>query len=212
KAFCDDPAHREECMKFAEEHGFAGKGREFGQERAMERRGFEIPPGRMPCASEEECRKMFEDNKNGFKEQSEEQRGQLDSKGTSRFEMERRSPQYEQKGRPDERHMPSQKDFRPGEMPRNMTPEQQRMFTQFQNTGTVPASSSFAPPPPSSPPPEPAIPAAGGTFQNSGSFSPPPASSQPPPPPAESAPSPSAQNRPSSFVASVFHIVDQLLR
>ena len=71
RAYCEE--HEEECQEFGGPRGEGfgppedGDGRGFGpfhevgQERAIEMRGFQIPPG-APCKSPEECREYFEKN------------------------------------------------------------------------------------------------------------------------------------------------------
>ncbi|HXK38983.1 MAG TPA: hypothetical protein VJ043_02755, partial [Candidatus Paceibacterota bacterium] len=241
-----DPGHREECMKFAEENGFAQKrgeqgppngggpagcaspeeckalcesnpeacrgfgppsedGKDFGQDRAIERRGFEIPPGRAQCGSEEECKKLFENNPGAFNESFREQGGNGGRPTPPELERQYREQssgeyqrQYQEQyqGQYQEQYQGAQQmQGAPGEPPREMTGEQQQMYQQYQQAGTPPPPpSSSAPPSEGTPPP---------TETNGSAM---------PPPPQESAPPPPSARGPSGFVASVFHVLDQLLR
>lgn len=234
KALCE--SNPEACRGFGPPTGDDGRfigpssedGREFGQERAIERRGFDVPPGRIPCRSEEDCKKLFENNPDAFRKRGEtrENGGQMPNQQSYREGGMRPMPpefqrQYEEQSRGQyqkefdaqyqeqhqrqyqEQYQRNSSESRPmqgapGEPPREMTGEQQQMYQQYQQTGTAPAP-SFAPPPE-------------GTRDGSASFSPPPQESAPPPPESVPPPPPSAQNRPSGFVAAVFNVFGSLLR
>lgn len=67
----------EECSRYCSEHpdecrGFGpsqqgGENRDFGQDRAIDERGFQVPPG-LPCATPEECHRLYGENPEQFNE------------------------------------------------------------------------------------------------------------------------------------------------
>ncbi|HEY4522271.1 MAG TPA: hypothetical protein VJH91_01385 [Candidatus Paceibacterota bacterium] len=72
----------EECTRYCNEHpeecrGFGpppAEGRDFGQDRAMDMRGFEVPSG-MQCKTPEECRALYEERAREFRHEDAPQGG-----------------------------------------------------------------------------------------------------------------------------------------
>jgi len=64
--YCSE--HPDECKGFGPPHSGSFEpfdGRDFGERRALDERGFEIPPG-IPCSTPEECRAFYEKNNGNF--------------------------------------------------------------------------------------------------------------------------------------------------
>lgn len=104
RLFCEDPANREGCQSFAGEHDFLNRGPDHpvGQDRAMEQRGFEIPPGREECKKDPQaCQQRFQ-QENGprgmdadkFMNMSEEERARF-------MQAERAQNMHDFQGRPE---------------------------------------------------------------------------------------------------------------
>lgn len=161
----------EECARYCTEHpdecqGFGppqGNGRDFGQERAIEMREFEIPPG-MPCTTPEECHRLFQENPEQFRPMMQGSQGEL--------------PEGVQYGPPP--------GF-PGEGPNEFRPEsfenRQQMELQYreQYQGTpgqlpgLPPPEGFRPPEGSYyPPPSDDYPKGGESYQTGENYQPPP--------------------------------------
>lgn len=136
----------EECMRYCSEHpdeckGFGpppseSNGHDFGQERAIEQRGFEMPQGQMPCKTPEECRALYEEHSSNF-------RPLMDGRKEERAERMQNPPQYFPGGIP---NMPSQFEQRSDSQYQQEYQEQyQQQYQQYEGTGSMP--------PPSEPPP-----------------------------------------------------------
>lgn len=245
--FCEDPAHREECMAFANERGMGdgrgpggpegqGPDHAIGQERAFERRGFEVPPGLMEECKEnpEACRERFQqqgfpggDSENSMN-MSEEERQQFMQQGGRGMDF--RPPQGEGKPYQPEGMMPPEAFRHPpdGEMGGEFQQQYQDQYKaeydrqyqeQFQQQSRqfMPPPGEFRPPEGSGgfPPPGEFHPQEGGSFQpppDGGMMQPPPDGGMMSPPPdgGGSAPPPSDAPHASGaakFVASVFYLL-----
>lgn len=71
KTYCDDPAHRDACVQFAEEHGFAkprmigppvedGDSKYMGGEQSREGEPYYTSPNQATCDTPEECKDKYE--------------------------------------------------------------------------------------------------------------------------------------------------------
>ena len=130
----------EECARYCGEHPEECQGfgptpsgpQDFGQDRAMEMRGFEAPPG-MPCNTPEECRTLYEGGAGEFKGSVQEQEGGFNAEYQEQYRA-----QYEGQ------YQPHQEQYK------GMGGE----FQQFQPPeGYQPPPQNYEPPPESFEPP-----------------------------------------------------------
>ena len=188
---CSGP---EECRRYCTEHpeecqGFGpppGDGRDFGQDRAIEMREFEIPPG-APCSTPEECRAHFESNPGEFRPMGPEgMRPPIDGM------------QYRPQGFPEGYSGPypqpgMEGEFR-GDRPPGMYPPSP------DGTYLPPGGENFQQPGTFVPSPD-------GTYLPSGDYPPPTSGGESYQPPPEPAREPTSQLPVSNLVASVFSII-----
>ncbi|RJQ34398.1 hypothetical protein C4556_02665 [Candidatus Parcubacteria bacterium] len=150
----------EECRRYCTEHpdecqGFGppeGDGRDFGQERAIEMREFEIPPG-LPCTTPEECHRLFQENPEQFGSMMQGPQGEL--------------PEGMQSGSFEDRQ---QMELQYREQYQGAEGE----FQQFQPP--PPPDGTFVPPPDGTyyPPPSDGYPTGGESYPTEESYQPPP--------------------------------------
>jgi len=199
-AFCR--SNPEECHP---EEGEGGDG--VGQERAMERRGFDVPPGLLKDCMEnpETCLEraggMQRPDPEMFKNMSEEERQRFMQEGRGPREGDFPGMTAPQQYPPEGRQMPPgpgqfQEQYQQ-EFNRESQGEYQEQYQQQPPDGAQPPPDAFQSPPSDYRPPEGSAPPPEGEMMQ-----------PPPPPPSGDAPQ---SNASASFVAAVYSILAQLL-
>ena len=191
----------EECIRYCSEHPEECRGfgptpsgpQDFGQDRAIEMRRFEVPPG-MPCNTPEECRALYEERAGEFRDSMQGQGGSFD-RTLSPPEF------YPPEGMPQGGSFPPQ--FPPREFPGDYGGEFNAEYEgQYQQQYQPQYQQQYE--------------GAGGEFQGfqppGDGYQPPPQNYEPPPESFEPPPSEPTSRLPvSNFVAAVFSAVAQLL-